>query len=300
MPREVAHAFIATNALSYTKNLKFSILENEPLKSAFLLGTITPDSGYYLKSPFFNGDLLSDYVHGINENNSFKNLQFLIENSNLKHKAINEAFSLGIISHILLDSFWHPLIFKLTGDYYHSSPIERTNARARHRRFEILIDCLIIKNYSLCQKNYLIKNYLKNELTEDLDKDYLDVLKLKKRSLSTAWKWHENFQNLFSTQKLSIVSKKLKIPREFRALFSNFETQNLELIEELVLKHLNINFPAWIEESTLKLSKIFLEYEIDSKSFFTSNIGPSANSGIVAMPFYNGHYEIEEMFLNGY
>ena len=81
MPREVAHGFIALEALKKTKSIGLKIESNPILKSAFLLGSISPDSGYYYKLPFSRGDVVSDLLHAVNEDNSFHLGYKLISNS---------------------------------------------------------------------------------------------------------------------------------------------------------------------------------------------------------------------------
>ena len=192
MPREVAHGHIGCKALEQCRGLGTEILSNQKLKSIFLLGSITPDSGYYCLWPFIDGAGIAETLHGSNGSNSFELPKALSKETNIH----TLAFSLGFISHILLDAHWHPMIFNLTGDYYDKNKKEALASRARHRRIEQLIDSIICKSYNLDHRNYFIKQNL-NEIEFDLTKLDLEIcngLKINSGTFLTLWKWHANLQ----------------------------------------------------------------------------------------------------------
>src|SRR4030042_3716187 len=104
MPKENTHLYFANKISEKIENmdLKSAIKEN---LDYFYLGSITPDVFFYGKnkkttdvSEFFHKEGAIDYVK--------------------ENIAQNPVFSLGILTHIILDDIFHPIIESSSGDYY--------------------------------------------------------------------------------------------------------------------------------------------------------------------------------------
>lgn len=299
MPREIAHGFIALRALELTKEIGSKTLPKPALLNAFLLGTCTPDSGYYCKSPLIKGEHISDLLHNSSAQDSFYLIKEILRDKNNKEDPLVEAFCLGYLSHIIIDSYFHPYIFKITGNYYHSDLKERTLARARHRKIETILDILIINNYQLSTNSFLMVDYLASiiEHARKLDLIMTNIIKVKPNSLKKAWWWHSQFQKIFRNQTLSKKSNSIPIRLEFKTLFSDFNEQIINHVEESVAKHFEKNFKDIISDCINILGILFKNYEENGDSFLKSEIGPSPNSGKVGVIYYDAEYEVDRLII---
>ena len=135
MPKEITHW---TLAATVAKNLPGDSLFYEPVRSfpnLFLLGAITPDVPfYYLAGPKTDAvQGLSAPFHGTNERALLPVLSFLDQYPGRPPEVL--AFAAGVISHLLADTLFHPLVYYFSGmDGVHPG------ATARHRQFETAMD----------------------------------------------------------------------------------------------------------------------------------------------------------------
>ncbi len=303
MPREIAHCHIATSALSQIESFNTLLTNNESLRSSFLLGAISPDSAYYNILLLKNGNKYADLFHGADSHDSFQFIKNILDKDAPTRDQHLNFFFLGVISHILLDSYWHPFIFKVTGDYNHPNAIERTNARARHRRLETVIDQLLLGEIDSNITNFKISKFLaemESPFLNDTASKLSSLLDANQATIIKTWKWHSNLQNIF----ISAGGKKIRhspfIKREIRSLFNSHDPTELMRIKSLVESYNNLKFTKWIEESIEKLSMVFKQYGEDPHKFIVNQIGPSAVTGLIGTLNPTIEYDIENTLLEGY
>jgi len=152
MPQEVSHWHLGVEAIRKSPPLFSKMKESPKYEMAFLLGAITPDSSYFNGAFYSNAELIAEYIHGRNGEDTFslvRGLFALASKSNSKdaeRSTVLKFFSLGILSHIIIDSEVHPLVFFLSGDYYDPKNSQRSKARAAHRNLESILEHHIKKN----------------------------------------------------------------------------------------------------------------------------------------------------------
>lgn len=300
MPRELAHAYIAEAALSQTESLGKTILNDLSLRAAFFLGTASPDSGYYCKSLLIKGDVISDIFHSKNIDNSYYLYNKLI--SNFKSNKLIEAFCLGCISHILLDSYWHPYIFKVSGDYYDKDLDSRSKARARHRRIESLIDNILALELSQNFTDHLLYENIRllDDNTFELSKLISQVINLDKKTMQRCWKWHSILQTVLLNKFIGSQAEYVPVKQEFRALtIYSPKKKHTEYLKKSIKEKLSIDIQELCKSSTNQMSSVFKAYEADS-NYFLKVMGSSPNTGELTKHFYNGPFEIDDKFLDGY
>jgi len=135
MPKEITHW---TLAATVAKNLPGDSLFYEPVRffpNLFLLGAITPDVPFYYlagpKTAAVQG--LSAPFHGTDERALLPVLCLLDKYPDHPPEVL--AFAAGVISHLLADTLFHPMVYYFSGmDGVHPG------ATARHRQFETAMD----------------------------------------------------------------------------------------------------------------------------------------------------------------
>jgi Zinc dependent phospholipase C len=200
MPKEITHWSLA---VTLADNLPGDSLFYEPVRSfpyLFLLGAITPDIPfYYLAGPKTAAvQSLSVPFHGTDERTLLPVLLFLDKYPD--HPPAALAFAAGVISHILADTLFHPLVYYFTGmDGVHPG------ATARHREFETAMDLYFLhlsqgrSQVSLAR----VMNHL--EVSKQQCSRFMAALfqtenRLEKRCLTPALYFHMTLQRLFRSR----------------------------------------------------------------------------------------------------
>ncbi len=142
MPKEITHWIIAKEALLSLQNstpIKRAILNTENL---YFCSATLPDTPYYYRGK--KGESLrisADRFHN-HQQNSFSAFQQVLQSpTNLSFEAELSAIA-GIISHIVTDAVFHPMICFLSGR--ESGPY-RQKAIAKHRIFETSLDLFFLE-----------------------------------------------------------------------------------------------------------------------------------------------------------
>lgn len=302
MPREVVHGYIALEALDKTTLLAHNDPQHNMLRNCFLLGTCSPDSGYYCLSKKIKGEDLSDALHLYEEQDAFSLLKKILYAKEITNET--EApiifFCLGLMSHILVDAYFHPYIFKITGDYYDPNKFNRVLARARHRKVETILDHALSKKKMLNCATYKVSSYLQalGNSAQAIDTVFTKELHIPKNSLHTAWQWHSMFQKIFTHDTLSRYSKHLPISIQFKALFNDENLVHTAHIEKSMSIFYKEQFDQIISNCVSFVHNVFEKFEFNRETFTTDCIGPSPSSGKVGIAHYDGIYEIDEHLLN--
>lgn len=148
MPREIIHWDVLERTRAGLEangqpELARVLTEHRP---AAYLGAMAPDAPYYAYLGASEmRTMLAEIIHGRGGEDTYvfpRSLATAIESRESEMDAREGlAFLMGVLSHIITDVHFHPMIFYFTGDYYHADPEERRGARARHRLFEVYLDC---------------------------------------------------------------------------------------------------------------------------------------------------------------
>lgn len=181
MPKEITHWIIATNATTHIRDsyLK-SVIQNN--FAPYLVGAIAWDIPYYSSgkhSRIFTAK--ADELHIVNTRNGWKPIANLVRPyvDNETGAMPDFLFSLlmGCITHVIIDSRFHPLIYYFTGNYYDQNLKLRNEAVFRHRQMEAHLDLFFQEtlNYTgpKCAKT-LVNQIPDNILVEALARLYFD------------------------------------------------------------------------------------------------------------------------------
>lgn len=143
------------NTHLYFAEKVFDCLENKNLKKIleknfdyYVLGSVFPDIFYHNKKTAE----ISQIIHGRELEKTNELIFDFLNYAKKKQDEKSLAFALGYISHYVLDSRLHPVVYFLTGNYYDKDQTKRFSAMLRHRQLETFWDKKITKEFSLCKK----------------------------------------------------------------------------------------------------------------------------------------------------
>lgn len=154
MPKEITHWAIATTARKnvHYKRIKCVIDENY---ASFLAGAVAYDIPYYssAKSSLILAKK-ADELHGVKSCKVWEPIINLLQNYSVDEDGdipdFLLSFILGCISHVIIDSHYHPLIYYFTGNCYDKDIHKRNKAIVEHRQFESHLDLYYLRklNYT--------------------------------------------------------------------------------------------------------------------------------------------------------
>jgi hypothetical protein len=142
LPKELTHWHIAHSVLTAgSAGTVEAIIRAKP--ELYYLGAIAYDTAFYDLSLSGKYDIsyLGDRLHGAQGENTLTPLLTMLEKARPAGRpAALLSFILGMLTHFLADSTFHPLIFYLTGNYYDLDAQRCSQAVFRHRLLETALD----------------------------------------------------------------------------------------------------------------------------------------------------------------
>lgn len=142
MPKELTHWHIAREAMK--KGIPGEvgkIIASNP--ALYYLGAIAHDIGFYdLSSPSLaNLEHVANQLHGVGGENTVAPLCEIMKRAlGQNNHRVHLAFLLGMLTHFVADSTFHPMVYYMSGNYFAEDPEERDKAVYRHRLLETAID----------------------------------------------------------------------------------------------------------------------------------------------------------------
>lgn len=142
MPKELTHWHIAREALQRGVPAQVGeLIEcNPPL---YYIGAIAHDIAFYdfSKPSEVNIERVANQLHGVNGENTLVPLIEMMETAlSQNNKNTQLALLLGMLTHFVTDSIFHPMVYYMSGNYFAENPEERGKAVFRHRLLETAID----------------------------------------------------------------------------------------------------------------------------------------------------------------
>lgn len=142
MPKELTHWQVARKAYQglIPTSIKGIIASSPEL---YYLGTVAHDVPFYdLSQPAeARIEWIGNHLHGVNGENTLVPLLNLV--SQVLQKPVKDyllSFLLGMFTHYVTDSTFHPVVYYLSGNYFDEDPDKRGKAIFRHRLLETGID----------------------------------------------------------------------------------------------------------------------------------------------------------------
>jgi hypothetical protein len=203
MPKEITHLTLAENVLSrFPSNTRlYGILKR--YRHIYLAGAVSPDTPYYhvLGRGKKRSVQIANRIHD-DPRGAFPCL------GNMLGEAMDEprlALCLGMVSHIMSDAEFHPMVFYYGGPTDKGDEKERYIAETRHRFIETCIDLYVQKNFFPPKQGKLIKIFAGletgvNRYVKDLTTFYSAILETGFSQVRNALFSHAIFQALFFNQ----------------------------------------------------------------------------------------------------
>ena len=142
MPKELTHWHIAREALQRGVPVKVGeIIASNP--ALYYIGAVAQDIAYYdfSKPSEARIERVANQLHGMDGENTLVPLSEMMDTAlKQNNKQALLAFLLGMLTHFVADSTFHPMVYYMSGNYYAEDPGERSKAVFRHRLLETAID----------------------------------------------------------------------------------------------------------------------------------------------------------------
>jgi len=142
IPKELTHWHIAREALrrGIPQEVGEIIASNLPL---YYIGAIVHDMAFYDLSKTSEASIerFANQLHGVAGEDTLAPLIEIMEMAlSQTNKQASLAFLLGMLTHFVADSMFHPMIYYMSGNYFADDQKERSKAVFRHRLLETAID----------------------------------------------------------------------------------------------------------------------------------------------------------------
>lgn len=257
MPKENTHLYFASRISEKVEDqsLKLAIKNN---LDYFYLGSITPDVFYYGKNEKIKK--VSELFHG---NNPFLSppyqegglIPLLAKEGAEGGYSLDLVFSLGILTHIILDNIFHPVVESLSGDYCDPDPAKRKEAMYLHRHLETYLDnkvnnlffCDELANLEIIESIEFLKNLSKNFQVSDFE---IKETYKRNKDLNRYFRGSFLFNAAYFLNKTKIAGKK-----EDLALFYGNLNKDKRIME-------NIDIDVLFKQAELN---VFKEFDIIGK-----------------------------------
>lgn len=142
MPKELTHWHIARAVLQRGISAQVGeLIAGNP--ALYYLGAIAHDIGFYdfSKPTETNLERAANQLHGVAGENTLEPLIKMMETALSQDPKRNQlAFLLGMLTHYVADSTFHPMVYYMSGNYFAEDSEERVKAVFRHRLLETAID----------------------------------------------------------------------------------------------------------------------------------------------------------------
>ncbi len=226
MPSNKTHAYFAKINYDHLTNFSTKLI-NE--KNHLLFANSTDPLMFYYKFWPFIGSDIRNLQYIFHREKSGKFFMTLIKKIK-KYKFVNDkdcmSFLSGFLSHYMLDSKYHPVIFYLTGEFYKDNP--KTHIyNGEHNILETKLDNYIVEKFPFAKKasNMKITNF-SDELNKLINETFYEVY---------------GFENMAKIYKLSLKHMKFLLKhlrednssfkRNFYKLIDNFLPEDAEKLE---------------------------------------------------------------------
>lgn len=242
MPKELTHWHIARAVLQQGVPTQVGdIIASNP--SLYYIGAIAHDIGFYdlSKPAASNLERVANQLHGLDGENTLDPLIQMMERAlSQNNQRTQLAILLGMLTHFVADSTFHPMVYYMSGNYFAEDLEARGKAVFRHRLLETAIDLRLEAVEPLEDSFDLI--HLWRE-TNEAGKETFELLvgghytdqgdKSSRANFNKAWRNHRLLQTAYS----------LSPPKRILSLCRRFGHPTIEKYEALFYSQtLNIEF----------------------------------------------------------
>lgn len=142
MPKEITHWLVATKVLDNLHNSRLKAMVSRN-RDYYLMGAVIYDSPYSypgLTSKQKEFRKIANQLHGVNGENVLQPFQNLVTRAIAEPDEKLLAFALGVFTHVVTDSVFHPMVYYFTGNYYSEDKHKQNQAVSNHRWLETRLD----------------------------------------------------------------------------------------------------------------------------------------------------------------
>lgn len=142
MPKELTHWHVAKKALSSNLPPRIHQIIQQNLE-LYYLGAVAHDIPFYDLSqpPEVSLERIGNEMHGVSGENTLVPLIDILERALRRGDRVHLlCFVLGMLTHYVVDSTFHPFVYYLSGNYFDQNTQKRAKAVFRHRLLETGID----------------------------------------------------------------------------------------------------------------------------------------------------------------
>lgn len=278
MPKEITHILLAEKAADLSDKHRSNRYDraSELLKkhaNAFRFGSVSPDIFFYdIPFVFDNKSIprglpFGAALHGGEGEDTMAHIAAMLrilEEPSVQKAGLGRtldtdqrdmlfAFCTGYLTHIALDTVFHPLVYYYSGNYYHNVKFEKRLVETRHRVIESVLDLLVL------EKNNMTLNDFSSYKKIRLGRNSQLILGFYALSVRMAFgageKPHENEHSSLIPELIynDPVFKTFK--RGYRKLILASRTLNKQLLRKVALKvnkrkndllseHTSVMYPA--------------------------------------------------------
>jgi len=239
VPKELTHWHIASDAMQKVASGPVGEIIDGNL-ALYYIGAIAHDIGFYdFSKPYeMNLENVANQLHGVAGENTLVPLIDMIETAlSQNNQRTQLALLLGMLTHYIADTSFHPMVYYMSGNYFAEDPAEQEKAVSRHRLLETAIDHWLESVDPVEYPLDLI--HLWRETGEagreafELLVGYYAHLGYRKSQFKKAWRNYRLLQTTFTWS----------TPWRILALYRRFEHPSVEKFEALFYSQpLNLSF----------------------------------------------------------
>lgn len=168
MPKEIAHILFGDEIREGLDRAAKGVLVKHELY--FHFGTMSPDLYYYdVRLPWETNtaERFGEFIHSRSGNPNNLHILRMLEKAKALRKIDEDkadrlfAFTAGHISHVAVDTIFHPFIYSVTGNYYDPDKRQRSLAEAGHRVFESCLDLHLLQKNAISLRDFDLTRKLK-------------------------------------------------------------------------------------------------------------------------------------------
>lgn len=137
VPKENTHLYFANKLIENTQRQDWKDLISAYWPE-FYLGSVMPDTFYYSRRQIIRD--VSEVLHGRHGDKTNGVVFDLLDAARESGKQADLVFALGYLTHCALDITFHPVVYYLSGNYFHPDRAKRLEAVYLHRHLETFLD----------------------------------------------------------------------------------------------------------------------------------------------------------------
>ncbi len=160
MPRELVHWKVLEDAIDALPTDSAGHVKHclQQQQAAAYLGAVAHDGPYYFQNGNHPFEFIAQMLHGKYGGDTLAALRGAAQGIFDYQEPVRSkmwGFLLGMLSHMVTDVVFHPVVYYFTGDYYSPDEDQRRNARVRHRIFEVYLDSWVHQDLRLWNRGYI-------------------------------------------------------------------------------------------------------------------------------------------------